>query len=172
MRTDGTGGQGSVREGAAVHAGSRGMGAEPTAGGSRPALRLGKGAGHSAHHGGRGLCSGRGLWIRQVRGRGGATGRGLDSPVKLAAGLGEGQGQVSGMRPMQIESGTEYWTARWPDVLGSRRTVERNLGHCPSSPPPQRWIPSPKRSKRMHPNQVSSVGFVPNWPVHWQKWKP
>lgn len=40
-----------MREGAAVHVGRRGLGAESnaSAGGSRPAWRLGKGAGHSDH---------------------------------------------------------------------------------------------------------------------------
>lgn len=59
-----------MREGAAVHVESRGLGAGPNAaaGGSRPARRLGKGAGHSTRQGGRGLGRGRGLRVGQVRG--------------------------------------------------------------------------------------------------------
>lgn len=58
-----------MREGASVHVGSRELEAEPnaTAGGGRPARRLGKGAGRRAHRGGRGLGGGRGRWVGQVR---------------------------------------------------------------------------------------------------------
>lgn len=78
-----------MREGAAVHVESRGLGAGPNAaaGGSRPAWRLGKGAGHSTRQGGRGLGRGRGLRVGQVRGGVGAEeGAGLLEGIGLSSG--------------------------------------------------------------------------------------